>query len=248
MFFMTYCEFLLGKESMISLIPYIVGAGVVGILHMSAPDHWATLCLLAKNKQWAPMKLFKVSLITSIGHVALSIAMGLAVVAVGLVVSHLISYYLDTAIGIIMVGTGLFFGLKPLITKTGHHHHGHGDHEHHHDHEHGSHEHHHDHDVKEKKTLSKLTGGLGYFVVLGAALSPDPTIIPIYLSAISAGFYFALELSAVFAVASILTLLLFVQLGTLGLGKVFEKIPEKYTDSLVGIVIAAIGVFVLVTR
>lgn len=232
---------------MINLIPYVVGAGVVGILHMSAPDHWATLCLLAKNKQWVPKKLFGISLMTAIGHVSLSIVMGLAVVAVGLVVSHLISYYLDTVIGIIMIVAGLFFGLKPLVIKIGHHHE-HGDHEHHHAHEHGSHEHHHDHDVKEKKTLSKLTGGLGYFVVLGAALSPDPTIIPIYLSAISAGFYFALELSAVFAVASILTLLLFVHLGTLGLAKVFEKIPEKYTDSLVGFVIAAIGVFVLVTR
>jgi putative Mn2+ efflux pump MntP len=84
--------------------------------------------------------------------------------------------------------------------------------------------------------------------VLGAALSPDPSIIPIYLSAISAGLYFALELSAVFAAASILTLLLLVQLGTVGLTKTLEKIPEKYNDSIVGFVIAAIGVYVLVAR
>jgi len=209
---------------MINLIPYVIGAGVVGILHMSAPDHWATLCLLARNKQWAPKKLFGITFATAIGHVALSIVMGLAVVAVGLVVSHLISYYLDTAIGIIMILAGLFFGLKPLVVKKRH-----------------------EHDEKEN-SMGKLRGGIGYFVVLGAALSPDPTIIPIYLSAISAGFYFALELSAVFAAASILTLLLFVQLGTLGLGKIFERIPEKYNDSMVGFVIAAIGVYVLVAR
>lgn len=237
---------------MINLLPYVIGAAVVGILHMSAPDHWATLCLLARNKQWAPKKLFGISFVTAVGHVALSIVMGLAVVAVGLVVSHLISYYLDTGIGIVMIVAGLFFGLKPLIVKTGHHHeHDNHDHEHHHDHEHNhdhEHDHPHEHDENQKKTFGKLTGGLGYFVVLGAALSPDPTIIPIYLSAISAGFYFALELSAVFAVASILTLLLFVQLGSVGLAKIFEKIPEKYNDSMVGFVIAAIGVYVLVTR
>lgn len=231
---------------MINLIPYIIGAAVVGMLHMSAPDHWATLCLLAKNRQWAPKKLFGVSLVTAIGHVALSIGIGLAVVGVGLAVSHLISYYLDTGIGIIMVVAGLFFGLKPLMVKTRHHHE-YGKHEHDHEHhEHDDHSHH--HNEKEKKGMSKITGGLGYFVVLGAALSPDPTIIPIYLSAISAGFYFALELSAIFAAASILTLLFFVQLGTLGLGKIFEKIPEKYNDSIVGFVIAAIGVYVLVAR
>lgn len=213
---------------MISLFPYVIGAAVVGILHMSAPDHWATLCLLARNKQWAPKKLFGISFATAVGHVALSIVMGLAVVGIGLVFSHLISYYLDTGIGIIMVGAGLIFGLKPLLVKEAHHHD--------------------DHAKKETQSISKLRGGIGYFVVLGAALSPDPTIIPIYLSAISAGFYFALELSAVFATASILTLLLLVQLGAVGLAKAFEKIPEKYNDSLVGFVIAAIGVYVLLAR
>lgn len=212
---------------MISLFPYVIGAAVVGILHMSAPDHWATLCLLARNKQWAPKKLFGISFATAVGHVALSIVMGLAVVGIGLVFSHLISYYLDTGIGIIMIGAGLIFGLKPLLVKEAHHD---------------------DHAEKETQSISKLRGGLGYFVVLGAALSPDPTIIPIYLSAISAGFYFALELSAVFAAASILTLLLLVQLGAVGLAKAFEKIPEKYNDSLVGFVIAAIGVYVLLAR
>ncbi len=221
---------------MINLIPYVIGAGVIGVLHMSAPDHWATLCVLAKNKQWSPRKLFGTSLTTAIGHVALSIVMGLVVVGVGLVVSHLISYYLDTGIGVIMIGAGLFFGIRSLVNK-GHHH----DHEHH-DHEHHDHEH-----AVEKRNISKL-GGLQYFVVLGAALSPDPTIIPIYLSAIPAGFYFALEISIIFAIASILTLLLFVQLGSMGLGKIFERIPEKYNDSMVGFVIAAIGVYVLVAR
>ncbi|MDE1866879.1 MAG: hypothetical protein KGI08_04105 [Thaumarchaeota archaeon] len=57
-----------------------------------------------------------------------------------------------------------------------------------------------------------------------------------------------MELSAVFAIASFLTLLLLVKLGTVGLAKTFEKIPEKYNDSLVGFVIAVIGVYVLIAR
>lgn len=207
---------------------------MVGILHMSAPDHWLTLCVLARNKQWSPKRLFRISFTTAIGHVGLSIVMGLGVVGVGLVFSHLISSYLDTGIGIIMVGAGLIVGIRPLVQKSTHHH----DHEHNHDIE----------NKDEKKNASSLTQGIGYFAVLGAALSPDPSIIPIYLSAISAGLYFALELSVVFAAASILTLLLLVQLGAAGLTKALEKIPEKYNDSMVGFVIAAIGVYVLVAR
>jgi len=209
---------------------------VVGILHMSAPDHWLTLCVLARNKRWAPKRLFGISFVTAIGHVGLSVALGLGVVGVGLVFSHLISSYLDIGIGIIMVVVGLIVGIRPLIQKNPHHH---------------EHKHDHDHDLDnddQKKGINNLTQGIGYFAVLGAALSPDPSIIPIYLSAISAGFYFALELSAVFAAASILTLLLLVQLGTVGLAKSLAKIPEKYNNSMVGFVIAAIGVYVLVAR
>ena len=222
---------------MANLFAYIIGAALVGILHMSAPDHWLTLCVLARNKQWAPKKLFGISFMTAIGHVGLSVVMGLVVVVIGLVFSHLISYYLDTGIGIAMVVGGLVVGIIPLVRKNPHHH----DHSHEHEHDHS-----HEHD--EGKKYGKLTSKIGYFAVLGAALSPDPSIIPIYLSAISAGFYFALELSVVFAAASILTLLLLVQLGTMGLVKTLSKIPEKYNDSMVGFVIMAIGIYVLVVR
>lgn len=220
---------------MVNLFAYMLGAALVGILHMSAPDHWLTLCVLARNKKWTPKKLLGISFTTAIGHVGLSIVMGLAVVIAGLVFSHLISYYLDTAIGIAMVGGGLVVGIMPLVRKNPHHH---DEHEHNHDDEH----------KHEEKKYGKLASNMGYFAVLGAALSPDPSIIPIYLSAISAGFYFAIELSVIFAAASIITLLLLVQLGMLGLVKTLAKIPEKYNDSMVGFVIMAIGIYVLVVR
>ncbi|MEO9306862.1 MAG: hypothetical protein ABI342_00960 [Nitrososphaera sp.] len=216
---------------MIHPLTYVIGVAVVGILHMSAPDHWLTLCVLAQNKRWAPKKLFGISLVTAIGHVALSIGMGLAVVVVGLLISHLIARYLDMMIGIIMVSAGLAVGVVSLLKKEHHHHHGEHD------------DHNHDHDIKSRNLSQKI----GYFAILGAALSPDPSIIPIYLSAISSGFYFALELSVVFAAASILTMLLLVQLGKFGLAKTFAKIPAKYNDSMVGFVIAAIGIYILVS-
>lgn len=212
---------------MINPLTYIIGSSVVGILHMAAPDHWLTLCMLAKNQKWVSKKIFRVSLVTAVGHVALSIAMGLGVVAVGLIFSHLISSYLDVGIGMIMLIAGLIIGIRSLIVKNTHHH----------DH----------HENEEKKNVNNLTRSIGYFAVLGAALSPDPSIVPIFLSAISAGFYFALELSAVFAISSIITLLLLVQLGTVGFAKALTKIPEKYNDSIVGFVIAAIGVYILVS-
>jgi putative Mn2+ efflux pump MntP len=106
-----------------------------------------------------------------------------------------------------------------------------------------------DYERETREELSKGEGRPGkrfsYFAVLGAALSPDLSILPIFLLAAPIGLGFAIETAAVFATASILALLLFLILGSAGLARAFEKIPPKYNDALVGFVIAAVGVYVL---
>jgi hypothetical protein len=46
-------------------------------------------------------------------------------------------------------------------------------------------------------------------------------------------------------VTSILTQLVLVQIGVKGLAKTFEHVPEKYNDSIVGFIIAAIGIYII---
>lgn len=194
---------------------------------MSAPDHWVTLCVLGINMRWTRRRIFGVSLATATGHVILSVILGLAIVIAGLVFSRLVSSYLNAGVGLVMVIVGLFVGISPLLTKESERPEGKNELK-----------------VSEGRNLSK---DIGYFAVLGAALSPDLSIAPVFLAAIPNGLYLALELSVVFGVASILTLLLLVQIGLTRFGKAFEKVPEKYNDSLVGFVIAAVGIYVLVS-
>jgi len=49
----------------------------------------------------------------------------------------------------------------------------------------------------------------------------------------------------VFSIASILSLLVFLLLGSAGLARMFERIPPKYNDALVGFVIAGVGLYIL---
>jgi cadmium resistance protein CadD (predicted permease) len=228
----------------------MIGAGTVGILHMTAPDHWVTLAVLGRSKSWSRSKVFKVSLITSIGHTVLSLAIGIAVAAVGIVFSRLISGYLDIGIGLVMIVVGLAVGIRPLATKSGKQHAHENVHSHTHEHKYPDNPFESNEPVNKEgggeKKAHKLRDSAGYFVVLGAALSPDPSIIPIFLASVPAGFYFLFELAVIFAATSVLTLILLVQIGNLGFAKVLEKIPEKYNDSLVGFVITAIGIFILV--
>jgi nickel/cobalt exporter len=194
---------------------------------MSAPDHWATLIMLGRISKWSRSRLMGVGVMTAVGHVALSLLLGFAIVEIGLTFSQRLSGYITEATGAIMVVGGLFYGVKELMSKESE-----------------------DYEKEAQEKLAKGEGGLGkrfrYFAVLGGALSPDLTILPIFILAAPIGLSFALYTAVVFSIASILALLAFLLLGSAGLAKAFERIPPKYNDALVGFVIAAVGAYILV--
>ncbi len=212
---------------MVSEIALLLAAATVGILHMSAPDHWATLIIMARISKWNRTRLMGVGVMTAVGHVVLSLLFGFAIVEIGLTFSQLLSTYITEATGVIMVVGGLIYGAKTLRSKEVE-----------------------DFEEEAKEELARGEGSFGkrfrYFAVLGGALSPDLSILPIFILAAPVGLSFAFETAIVFSVASILALLLFLVLGSAGLAKAFERVPPKYNDALVGFVIAAVGVYILV--
>ncbi len=214
-------------QRMISQLPLLFAAASVGILHMSAPDHWVTLVALGRASGWTRSRLMGVGVMTAVGHVALSVLLGFGIVALGFEFSQQLSVYVTYATGAIMVGGGLWYGLRSLRLS--------------------------DDEDTEGETAKRITVGeerfgrrLRYFAVLGAALSPDLSILPIFLLAVPFGLGFAFYTAAVFGLASISALLLLLLLGTAGLARAFERIPLKYSDALVGFVIALVGVYILV--
>jgi len=102
---------------MADIVPLLVGAALVGVLHMSAPDHWVTLCILGQKMCWNSKKLFSISLVTATGHAVLSAALGFAIAVAGLLFSRLISSYLSYAIGFLMLAVGFFIGVRALVSK-----------------------------------------------------------------------------------------------------------------------------------
>jgi hypothetical protein len=212
---------------MVSPLPLLLAAASVGILHMSAPDHWATLIMLGRISKWSRGRLMGVGVMTAVGHVALSLLLGFAIVEIGFTFSQRLSGYITEATGAIMVIGGILYGIRELISESE------------------------DYEKEAQQKLAKGEGGLGkrfrYFAILGGALSPDLTILPIFILAAPIGLSFALYTAVVFSIASILALLAFLLLGSAGLAKAFERIPPKYNDALVGFVIAAVGAYILVT-
>ncbi|MDA4128104.1 MAG: hypothetical protein OK422_01355 [Thaumarchaeota archaeon] len=206
----------------ISLVPLLAASALVGVLHMSAPDHWVTLVIMGRSAGWSERRLVGVSFVAGLGHVVLSILLGFAVVVLGLVFSQILSFYVTEFVGFLMLVVGLGYAIKSLyLRKTE------------------------DYEKEAEDELKTLKKGVGYFAVLGAVLSPDLSILPIFLVAVPVGLSFAVDTAAVFAVASLVTILLLVIVGSRGLANAFEKVPEKYNDSLVGFVIALVGLYVL---
>ena len=211
---------------MFSPFPLLLAAASVGILHMSAPDHWATLIILGRVSKWNRTRLVGVGIMTAVGHVALSVLLGFVIVEVGIAISQQASFYITEGTGVIMVVGGLIYGAKELMSNESE-----------------------DYEREVHEGVSKREGNLGkrfrYFAVLGAALSPDLSVLPIFLLAAPIGLAFAFDTAIVFAIASVLALLVFLLLGSAGLAKAFERIPAKYNNSLVGFVIAVVGLYIL---
>ncbi|HEV2137929.1 MAG TPA: hypothetical protein VGR53_03740 [Nitrososphaerales archaeon] len=163
---------------------------------------------------------------TAVGHVALSVLLGFAILEVGIVISQQASVYITEGTGVIMVVGGLVYGTKELLSNKRE-----------------------DYEREVLEGVSRREGNLGkrfrYFAVLGAALSPDLSILPIFLLAAPIGLGFAFDTAIVFAIASVLALLVFLLLGSAGLAKAFEKIPPKYSGVMVGIIIAVVGLYIL---
>lgn len=203
---------------------FIAGA-IVGIIHMSAPDHWATLVVLGKGANWTRRKLIGVSLVSSTGHVSFSVFLGLAMVEVASLFSKFISHYFNEAIGLIMLVSGLYVALRAFRAKE---------------------ETHSDRANPRDGLNRNWTKTAGYYAILGAALSPDLSILPVFLVAIPFGLSAMLHTVIIFAISSILTAVLLVIVFSTIFTKAVEKIPSKYNDALVGLVIAAVGVYVLI--
>ncbi len=209
---------------MISLLALLLAAALVGILHMAAPDHWASLVMLGRANHWSHGKLFNNSILTSVGHVFLSVTLGFAVVILGIFTSKFVLSAITKIIGIIMVVAGLGYAIRSYKA---------------------------DEHREERGKQHKHTKETGNFAVLGSALSPDLSILPIFLIAIPIGVLFAIQVAIVFSLASVVTLLLFVFGGHYLIehsrfAKHIGKLDSRYNDALTGLVIAAVGIYMLV--
>lgn len=153
-----------------SLFLLIGAAGLVAILHSILPDHWVPLAVVARAQRWSLLRVGRITLLASLGHVLASLILGGIIAMIGLQFQQEIDTQQGHIVGVVLMLTGLLFLLWTRLGRGPHGHrhgeghththsfgltlHPHPHHEHAHDdhphpHEHGAHAHeeagHHEH-------------------------------------------------------------------------------------------------------
>jgi nickel/cobalt transporter (NicO) family protein len=222
----------------------------VGLGHAILPDHWVPLAVLGRTRRYPLSKIARMSSLAGIAHVALSIILGTIVIVIGLQFRSVVQDAQDTIIGCLLIATGVGFIVVEL-TGHGHHH----DHDHSHPHAHDPAHHddadhdHADHDHPERSAGKAGKGGwresAAVVIPLGAAASPDLTILPVFLAATTAGVATAIGSVAIFAAVTIGTIVGLTLAAATGGYQLKGEWLERWGNTLTAVVLLLIGALVL---
>jgi nickel/cobalt transporter (NicO) family protein len=219
-----------------------VAAGI-GALHTLAPDHWVPFAALARAERWSPRRTAAVTAACGLGHVTVSVLLGLISLLLGVEVMAAFGERLESVAGLLLIGFGVVYalwGLHRAVNARIHdrmhdvlppHQHGDGAHHHHH-----PHHHHHQYQA----------AGRGTPLALFLLFSADPcvAVVPLMFAAAPLGWLSMLIVVAVYEVATIGTMVALALPARAAAGSVTGEWADRYGDAVAGALIASVGLFV----
>jgi len=215
-------------------------AASIGFGHtLLGPDHYVPFVAMAQARGWARTKTVWITLVCGVGHIAGSILLGIVGILAGLGVERL--EMTESVRGSVAAWLLIAFGLVYLVwglRRAFRHRHSPEDGvEHAHPHR-SAHEHH--HRPAGKKSLTP------WILFLIFAFGPCEALIPMLMyPAARHDFWFVGMVVAVFALATLATMLGAVLLLTFGLSKAPTGSLERYSHALAGGMILACGVSIV---
>ncbi len=219
-------------------------ACATAVIHALIPDHWLPFAIMARAQRWTDRKTAVMVGLTGVIHVAVSILVGLPVIALGSLSSRdsLASHgqSLELLAGYLLVAFGVGYGLWAHRREARAHgaapggaapRGAGGDHPHVHGH------------ILERWFHGTLSGG-GLVAVVG--ISPCILLVPILFAAAASGRAAVAFAVAGFTICTVVTMVGVALFATHGLRRLDLPFFTRYGDLLSGLLIAAIGVLVIV--
>jgi sulfite exporter TauE/SafE len=223
-------------------------AAVIGFVHTATgPDHFLPFIALSRAGGWSLRKTMLVTTACGIGHVASSVVLGLAGLAIGAAVAGLVHIedFRGSVAGWLLLGFGLAYmvwGLRRAWRNRPHAHvHAHADGTvHYHTHTHDA-QHAHVHDAPDKAALVTP-----WIVFLIFVFGPCEPLIPLLMyPAAEASLAGSMLVATVFGLTTLSTMLVMVAIGYLGLVRFASGTLERYGHAACGGAIALCGAAVV---
>ncbi len=237
----------------------LVTAVSIGSVHtLFGPDHYIPFVALARSREWSLKRTWIVTAICGAGHVLSSVVLGALGIAFGWAVGSMVDLeaWRGSVAGWLLLGFGLAYtawGVRRGIRNRPHSHlHLHADGSmHSHRHVHVT-EHAHPHDATVRASegalirqafLKRWLGPWALFVIF--VLGPCEPMIPL-LMVPAAGHDWGgvVAVALAFSLATILTMLIVVTVGALGLARLPAASAERWSHALAGAALALCGVAV----
>jgi hypothetical protein len=211
----------------------IVAAVSVGSLHTLAPDHWVPFAAIARAERWSAGRTAIVTILCGLGHVTVSVALGLISAVFGLELLRTVGQGLESLAGFALIAFGVAYGLWGIHRCFWERWHAHDGHVHWHRHDRP-----HDHQSTDDRRVTAWT----LFLLFSA--DPCVAVIPLMFAAAPLGRASTLAVVCAYELATIGTMVGLVLPARAAASSVRGKWVDRYGDALAGGVIAAIGLIV----
>jgi len=218
------------------------GAAVLAAVHtLTGPDHYIPFIAMARAGHWSRARTVWVTLACGLGHLAGSAALAW----LGVVLAHRVTgiLHIESWRGEIAAWALILFGLlygawglrRARRSKRHEHWHGHADgtvHRH-------THTHLDDHAHVHADRARKLTPWILFSILV---LGPCEPLVPLLMyPALRGDPLVAVGVGIVFAVVTLLTMVLVVAFGLAGLSRLRSAVLERYAHALAGMAVLACG-------
>ena len=190
---------------------------VVAFLHAALPTHWLPFVLVGRAQKWSTGRTLGVTLLAGLGHVALTILLGLVLVLAGLALQPSLGSVFHWIVGGLMVAVGVFYVVRSrrahALPEAG------------------------------RKTYGSDRAAIAALVTL-LTLSPCEAFLPYYLAGMEHGWQAFLLLSLVLMVATAAGMLIFTSLSLAGFKRLGLQWVERYEQTILGAALILVGLAV----
>ena len=213
----------------------LVAAAVsIGSVHTCAPDHWVPFAALSRAEHWSARRTATITAWCGLGHVSVSVLLGLLALLFGREVFQLFGQRLESVSGLLLIGFGVAYGAWGL-------HHVMASRLHDRAHAHG-HPHHHLHGHSHPAPSARMTP---WTLFLLFSADPCVAVIPLMFASAPLGWRWTLAVVAAYEIATIGTMVMLVLPARAAAGIARGAWADRYGDALAGGVVAAVGVVVV---